>query len=161
LNDYATVKYSSSGDPLWTNRYNGPGNNDDVPYSLAVDFLGNVFVTGSSYDSGGTNADFATVAYSNTGAPLWTNRYNGPGNGNDFARAAAADANGNVLVAGYSIGSGTGYDYVTLKYSGSGTPLWTNRYNGTANRDDYLVGMVVDGNGNVLVTGYSDNGTSF
>ena len=28
--DYATIAYSSAGVLLWTNRYNGPGNRNDV-----------------------------------------------------------------------------------------------------------------------------------
>jgi len=116
MNDFATTKYSSNGVALWTNRYNGPASNDDIAYSLALDFNGNVFVTGSSYGSNGLNADFATIAYSNSGMPLWTNRYNGPANGSDFARAIATDANGNIFVSGYSAGGGSGHDFATLKY---------------------------------------------
>jgi len=46
-----------------------------------VDGSGNVFVTGDSASgSGFDTADYATIAYSNAGVPLWTNRYNGPAN---------------------------------------------------------------------------------
>ena len=34
--------------------------------------------------------------------PLWTNRYNGPGNGDDYACAVAVDGSNNVIVTGYS-----------------------------------------------------------
>ena len=43
---------------------------------------GNVIVTGDSYRDFVTR-DIAIIAYSNAGVPLWTNRYNGPANGDD------------------------------------------------------------------------------
>ena len=47
------------------------------------------------------------------------------------------------------------HDYATIKYSSAGVPLWTNRYNGPANSDDYAYAVAVDGSDNVIVTGYS------
>ncbi len=52
--------------------------------------------------------------------PLWTNRYNGPGNGDDYAFAVAVDGSDNVFVTGYSIGIGSTEDYATIKYSSAG-----------------------------------------
>jgi Immunoglobulin I-set domain./Beta-propeller repeat. len=154
-NDFATVAYSVSGVPLWTNRYNGPGSRDDRANALAVDGSGNVFVTGSSWSTTvSSSADYATIAYSAAGAPLWTNRYNGPGNKADVANAIAVDGAGNVIVTGASQGSGTN-DYATIKYSGSGIPLWTNRYNGPANLSDVANAVAVDAAGNIFVTGGS------
>lgn len=152
--DYATIKYSADGLPLWTNRYNGPGNGDDYAYAVAVDASDNVFVTGESVGSG-SGRDYATVAYSSAGAPLWTNRYDGPAHLHDYAIAVVVDGRSNVVVAGYSIGNTSSYDYVTIKYSGAGAPLWTNLYNGPANSADYAAAVAVDGSGNVFVTGDS------
>ncbi|MBI5773448.1 MAG: cadherin domain-containing protein, partial [Verrucomicrobia bacterium] len=151
--DYATIKYLANGTPAWTNRYTGAtGSSADFAKALAVDSAGNVFVTGYS----GANNDYATVAYSGAGTPLWTNRYNGTGNGNDQAAAVAVDAGGNVMVTGKSLGAGTGFDYATIKYSGAGVALWTNRYNnGAISDDDSAQALGVDASGQVLVAGFS------
>ena len=49
--DYATIKYDPFGSEQWVARYNGPGNQYDQAYDLAVDGSGNVYVTGYSYGS--------------------------------------------------------------------------------------------------------------
>ncbi len=134
--DYATLAYSPAGVPLWTNRYNGPGNYADEAQALAVDNSSNVIVTGTSDGGLGSYSDYATIKYSSDGVPLWTNRYNGPGNYTDQARAVAVDSSNNVIVTGVSDGGVSGADYATIKYSSEGVPLWTNRYNGPGNTND-------------------------
>ncbi|MBI2305017.1 MAG: SBBP repeat-containing protein, partial [Chloroflexi bacterium] len=121
-NDYATVKYDASGTPLWVARYNGPGNSSDYAYALAVDITGSVYVTGYSYGGSSTDYDYATVKYDASGTPLWAARYNGPGNIGDSANALAVDITGSVYVTGYSYGSGTDYDYATIKYQQGAPP---------------------------------------
>ena len=152
--DYATIKYSSSGDALWVRRYNGPGNSSDFASALAVDGSGNVYVTGESHGSG-TNYDYATIKYNSAGDTVWVRRYNGPGNGSDVADALAVDDSGNVYVTGGSIGSGTHYDYATIKYSPFGDTLWVRRYNEPGNVVDVAYALAVDASGNVYVTGGS------
>ena len=126
--DFATIKYSSAGVALWTNRYNGPGNGSDFPFVMAADGAGNVIVAGYTWD--GTNYEYATIKYSGAGMALWTNLYRGAGTGDNYANALAVDTNDNVFVAGASTGIGSSYDYATIKYSSAGVPLWTNVYRG-------------------------------
>ena len=77
--DYATIKYNSFGLVQWIQRYNGSGNGLDYPTSIAVDNLGNVYVTGSSQEVG-NNSDYATIKYNSSGIEQWVRKYNGPGN---------------------------------------------------------------------------------
>jgi hypothetical protein len=152
--DYAVIAYSGLGVSLWTNHYNGPGNGEDYPVGIAVDSTGRVFLTGYSWD--GINKDYATLAYSNAGVPLWTNRYNGPGNGVDSAFGIVVDSSDNVFVTGRSW-NGSNSDYTTLAYSNTGVPLWTNRYGAGSGE---FGGIALDSNGNVFVTGSLWNGTN-
>jgi len=152
--DYATVKYNSSGVEQWVAFYNGPGNSDDQATAVAVDAAGNVYVTGESEGSG-TDADYATIKYNGFGATQWVTRYNGPANLFDRAIALAVDAAGNVYVTGESEGSGTDADYATIKYNSAGVQQWVQRYNGPGNSFDEVAALTVDANSNVYVTGLS------
>jgi len=159
LDDYATIKYNSSGDSVWVRRYNGPASSSDEAYSIAVDGSGNVYVTGRSIGSG---YDYVTIKYNSSGVQQWVARYNGLGNGYDVALSLAVDGPGNVYVTGGSYGSGTNYDYATIKYNSSGVQQWVQRYNGPGNGDDAAYSIAVDGSGNVYVTGGSyGSGTSY
>jgi hypothetical protein len=60
--DFATLSYDPSGTVRWTERYNGPGNFYDTPYSVAVHSSGNVYVSGSSGGSA-TGLDYTTIKY--------------------------------------------------------------------------------------------------
>jgi hypothetical protein len=156
-NDYATVAYDPSGVQLWATRFNGPGNGTDVATGIAVDGIGNSYVTGYSLGGLTTGFDYATVAYDPTGALLWVSTYNGPGSSDDFAAAIVLDPNtANVLVTGQSVGVGTSFDYATVSYTtASGFQNWVARYNGPGNARDDAYFVAVDGASNVYVTGYS------
>ena len=114
--DCATIAYSSAGVPLWTNRYDGSAHGQDWATAIAMDGIGNIHVTGYSIGCDGTY-DYATIAYSTAGAPLWTNRYNGPTNGDDSAYALAVDGNGNIYVTGTSREGTAGWSFATVKYA--------------------------------------------
>jgi len=152
--DYATIAYSGAGVTLWTNHYDGPVGYNDLATSVGVDGRGNVFVTG--YSTGGaSDSDYATIAYSSAGFPLWTNRYNGTGNGGEYPTAVGVAADGKIFVTGSSVGVGTDTDYAMTAYASAGAPLWTNRYSGDGNGQDHAVGLAIDSVGNVIQTGYS------
>ena len=152
---YATVKYDKAGNELWVQNYAGPAATEDDPNSLAVDNNGNIYVTGQSKGDG-SDFDYATIKYSPEGAQLWTARYNGPSNSVDQASKVVVDSAHNVYVTGASKGSGTNYDYATLKYSPAGVQLWVARYNGASSGVDKATDLAVDANGNVFVTGSSE-----
>lgn len=154
--DYATIKYDASGDQLWVKRYNGVGNAMDKAYALGLDAKENVYVTGFSFGSG-TDKDYATIKYNPRGDTLWVRRYNGPGNGLDWARALKLDATGNLYVTGQSYNKGSGSDYATIKYNRNGDTLWVRRYEGPGNHNswDLAHALALDDSGNVYVTGES------
>ncbi len=152
--DYATVKYNSAGVIQFTAIYNGSGNGDDIPSSLAVDQLGNVFVTGKSAGTGSGN-DFTTIKYNPSGAQQWVQRFNGDANLNDDGVSVAIDKAGSIYVAGTSAGTGTGKDFTTIKYNTIGDSLWSVRYNNSENGDDIVYAMRLDSNDNIIVTGSS------
>lgn len=154
--DYATVKYNSSGDTVWVRIYNGPANNRDAAISIAIDPNGNIYVTGMSTGAG-TGTDIVTIKYTSSGVQKWLARYNGPANSSDYPFDISADAGGNVYVTGYSrSGSAFGTeDYITIKYDSLGVQKWAERYNGPGNAGDQGQALAVDLYGNVFVTGYS------
>src|SRR5207244_11460722 len=70
-NDFATIKYDTSGTERWARMYDGPAQSYDGTYAIAVDNEHNVFVTG--YSTGvGTDYDYTTIKYSESATPTPT-----------------------------------------------------------------------------------------
>jgi uncharacterized delta-60 repeat protein len=169
--DYTTIKYNPDGNELWVALYKGlgiPEYSRDIAHAIALDDLGNVYVTGESDGESDYAYDYATVKYDTDGNELWVARYNGPGDGVDIPHAISLDASGNVYVTGESEGSGTYFDFATLKYDTDGNELWAARHNGPENDYDDRPGnsydragaIAVDASGNIYVTGTIDWGNS-
>ncbi|MBE0572833.1 MAG: SBBP repeat-containing protein [Ignavibacteriaceae bacterium] len=154
FNRYTTFKYSSLlGTEMWLTTFSDCNN----ATALALDNLENVYVTGGGYAGGTSGNDFTTIKYSHLGNELWVQRYSGPDSLDDNAYAIAVDDFGNAYVTGTSNEYLNNYDYATVKYSTDGVLQWAQRYNGPADLDDIAHSIAVDNQGNVYVTGQSEN----
>jgi len=122
--------------------------------AIAVDGSGNVYVTGSCYYFR-SGEDYFTVKFDFSGAQLWGACYKGPGNNRDHATAIVVDSAGNVYVTGWSEGTDGESDFATIKYNSEGAEQWVARYNGSGNAGDVANALVVDGAGNIYVSGTS------
>ena len=145
---YVTIKYSSAGTPLWTNRFDGPtGDSTCGAQKVVVDSAGDVIVTGD-LSSDYTPKICTTIKYSSGGVPLWTNSITVT---NDTMATMVIDGRGNITVAG----TGVRNDYQVIQYSGDGIPLWTNFYKFTndLSKTDVPRALAVDAMNNVFVTG--------
>ncbi len=153
MTDCVTLKYSALGVLLWQARYDGPAGDDDRGFVVAADDSGNAYVAGASQGIG-TGFDFFLAKYDPDGNLLWDARYDGFG-GYDRVRAVAIHSDGGAVVAGESESAAADYDYATIRYNAAGEHLWTARYDGPGNGRDIPAALVLDGQGNIYVTGGS------
>jgi hypothetical protein len=145
-----TIKYDSNGIFKW--EYSYTLNGIAVPKKIKVDLNFNVFITGSS-----VNSKMLTIKYDSSGIEQWQRIYDGPGSGGDRSNDMKIDNLGNIIVTGVSFGSGSGSDYVTVKYNTNGDSLWVKTYNGTGNGNDEAYSLDLDEFDNAYVTGRSMN----
>ncbi len=150
--DIVTIKYNSSGTQQWLSVFNGGSH--DAAYAIVVDNSGNVYVTGSSNQ--GLGSDYVTIKYNSSGAQQWVQYYEGPAFEEDIADGIAVDNSGNVYITGYSTGNQTNFDYATIKYNSNGIEQWVIRFNAPGDVEDVAAALVLDGSGNIYVTGRSN-----
>jgi uncharacterized delta-60 repeat protein len=168
--DFALVRYDSDGNLDVT--FDGDGRvitdyatGDDSIHAVLLQEDGKLVVAG---EVGTTNGqDFALARY-NTDGSLDT----GFGtNGwvvtdffgdDDYGRAIARQADGKLLVAGY-VTNGAEYDFALVRYTASGSLDTTFDGDGRVvtdiNADDQGQAIAVQGDGTILVAGWSYNGT--
>jgi len=135
--DYATIKYSPTGDTLWVRRYAGPGDKDDRASTLTVDKNGDVYVGGSS----------GTIKYLSNGDLAWIRT--------EAIGSLSLDNTGSLYIVGTLTGIGGTYDYSAIKYSPNGDTSWARSYNGPDNDEDITSALALDENGNLYVSGSS------
>ncbi len=153
--DYVTIKYNPEGVQIWVRTYDGPGNSSAI--AIKTDAAANVYVTGYGTITA-PNQDIVTIKYNSAGDEQWVKRFDGPTNSTDAPNALAVDNVGDVYVCGFANISATttaNYDFVTIKYNGTGGQEWVRYYNGTANANDVATSVAIEITGNVIVTGSS------
>jgi hypothetical protein len=148
--NFLTLKFSSGGVLLWSAEYDGPLHVHDLPYSIAVDASGNVFVTGESILFAANSYDITTIKYNSSGVQQWIKSYDGNYHGYDAGVSVKIDDSGNIIVGGVSEEYAYSDDFVIIKYSQAGAEQWIKRYN---YGDDVLTSMTLDSDGNIYATG--------
>lgn len=159
--DYCTIKFSSQGDLLWQRTYNGPGNTWDGANSIAVDSIGNAYVTGAlgmhmyGYDA---SFDIGTIKYDTNGNLLWMRNYGQSEiDTNEQGIAIEVDLFGNIVVAGKTTTTGApSYNMVwtTIKYNPSGHVIWLDNLAGPILTEYQSPNdMTLDNEGNIYITG--------
>lgn len=123
----------------------------------AIDGNSNVYTTGFT-GTGASVRDLLAMKYDSSGVQIFAYPYDN--GGADQGRAIRVDGAGNSYIAGFSEDNinGTGADYIIIKLSPTGTPIWNNptRFDGGAGGGiDMANDICVDANGDVYVTGQS------
>jgi len=154
-NDIIVISLDNSGTENWIYRYNGPGNDYDIAYSIIYGADGNLYVAGSSTGIG-TDNDYTVISLTTSGTENWIYTYNGPGNQYDYAYDIVYGQDGNLYVTGHSCGIGAAeFDITVIGLTTSGTERWVYRYNGSGNARDRSFCIVYGDDGNIYASGYA------
>ena len=135
--DMILIKRSAIGDTLWTRRYDGTGNGNDIAKGMEIDQTnGDVYITGKCAGSG-TGYDIVLLKCNSSGAIQWggaviynNTYYISPTtyNSDDEPCGVGIDGSGHVFVAGTTFeGSPCLENVVVLAYSGSSGSLLVSR----------------------------------
>lgn len=98
------------------------------------------------------------LAFGAGGDVVWS--YQSAVAGKQEARAGVVDSEGNLILVGYS--ETTSSDYYTVKILANGSgPAWAIKTFDKAGGQDLATAVAVDGNDDIIVTGYSHNGSNY
>ena len=166
--DLFVAKLSPEGQPLWVVG-GGAGTSPQRAQGVAADVLGDLFVTGYREAVSGPSAS-PEVGFlqrlNPNGSAGGAQTLFGSGSGSDHARgqAVAVNAVDQAFVAGRYQGSivigaethqsspADQSNVLVAQYMGAVTPGWSRSFGGTAGSE--ALGVVIDGAGDVLVTGH-------
>ena len=156
--DAFLTKFNSTGTKIWTQQI---GTNDwDTSYSVAVDEVGNAYLSGATGGGlEGANAggrDAFITKFDSSGSELWTRQIGT--DGGDYSRSVAVGGAGEVYISGFTEGnlggaSAGGTDAFFTKFDSDGTEIWAQQIGTDA--DDWSMAVSVDGEGNIFISGHT------
>ncbi|MBA2407973.1 MAG: T9SS type A sorting domain-containing protein [Chitinophagales bacterium] len=152
------ISFSVEAQPAlaWQYLFNGEGDYTDRFTCITSDDAGNIYTGGSTVNID-ADRDYLIQKSDIVGNVIWRTTFNASGNGPDEILAISVDASQNVYVTGFGKSADVGNDFLTMKLSANGGIEWIQLYNyDVANGYDQANSIALDGNGNVIVTGQSD-----
>lgn len=144
--DITTIKYDQNGNQNWIRKYNGITNQDDFGYSIILDSLDNIYVTGNAKN------DVVTLKYDSSGNLQWTKLYNSASVYNfSYVKRIEVDNSLNVYVAAGDFNGNA----IIIKYNSLGIQKWVGTYNYFS--FSWATCLLIDPYDNIYFTGKSDN----
>jgi hypothetical protein len=163
---FTVIKFDgATGAELWRREITPASTfGSDRGWAVEVDGAGNVVAAGSLAELD-VGRGMAVIKFEGiSGNELWRQVIYGSGGGYfDRANAVKVDRADDVVVGGYINNAGTNDDFTVAKLDGaSGAERWRQIINGTANGDDRVLSVALDGVGDVVAAGHTQNtGTNF
>ena len=156
--DVWLAKYDKDGNQVWLQQFGS--SNSDFSLGIAIDAEGDIYLTGGTLGNlEGTNVggvDVWLAKYNKDGDQVWLQQFGS--SSHDYSRGIAADAQGNIYLAGDTVGNlaGTnvGSDDVWLaKYDKNGNQVWLQQFGSSSS--DFSQGITTDAEGDIYLTGYT------
>ena len=178
--DAFLAKFNSNGALIWGTFFGGPGT--DIAWGLVIDTGGNVYLDGETLSStniatsgayqtnfggGYSRGDAFLVKFNGKGSRLWATYFGG--SGDEFSSGMAIDASNNLYITGSTTSTsgiattgayqtsyaGGSWDAYLVKFSSSGSRLWSTYYGG--NSYDYAEVVAADFSGGIYITGVTSS----
>jgi len=148
--DFTVIKLDSLGNEEWVYRYDGPASYRDELKALALDTMGNIYMTGWSW---GIDWDLCVIKIDSSGLEQWVYRYNGPANLADISYDLDIDDSCNVYVCGGSMRADTIALFTVIKLDSAGNEKWRYLDAGPDDNGGGANCITLNGKGEVYVAG--------
>lgn len=144
-------------DTLWTRFYDGTEHGYDTARIIAVDKIGNVYVTGNCESD--SQRDVVTIKYSPNGNLVWSQLYGASGDSN-YVYDMQIDQSGNIYIAGNHFHNLNHYCFL-IKYYSYGDTAWIRTYDGgNFERDCAYDINIINSNEIIMVGSSTENDSS-
>jgi len=138
-----TIKYNSSGQQQWINRFSNHLSIVSQPDKIKTDRFGNVFVVG--HDSHGF-----IIKYDSIGIEKWVTQF---AQFNAWYSDIAVSKSGFIYAAGGTPRSNPYGDILLVKYNPQGDTVWMRTFNIPSNRGAGATSIYLDDSNYVYITG--------
>ncbi|MHA1253606.1 MAG: SBBP repeat-containing protein [Candidatus Helarchaeota archaeon] len=149
--DIILLKFNSSGNLEWNKTWGGSA--EDFGKGIALDSLGNIYITGYSESFGKGYSDLVLLKYNSSGELEWNKTIGGIYN--DIGEDIDIDNLGYIYISGYINNFNLqNSDIILLKYDSSGNLLINESWDSSA--DDLSYGISLGNLGNIYITGFTE-----
>jgi hypothetical protein len=126
-------------------------------HATTTDAYNNIIIVGNTATTN-AGANILVIKQSSDGDIEWQRTFNHSHNKDDYGIAVVTDPTTNdIFIAAAVTDTVNGYNYAILKYSTTGALSWSTIFNGDGNKDDIPVAISLDGDGNIIVTGFTES----
>jgi hypothetical protein len=135
----------------WVQRYNGTADSYDIVCDMIPDDSGNVFVYGTSFNTG-TATDVTIIKYNSSGNITWEKKFNFGDNSYDQTRAVYKDEMNNSYICGFTNEGGSDNKIVTLKVDAMGNLVWSKIFT-KENYSNFISNDIILHKGKIYIIG--------